>query len=164
MLATPATFRGKLIKDVIQHFAEPAGVQVLTVTCLDLVPYVEAGLQYSPACRASLKMVLDPVVAQGTDYLVLGCTHYPYLKNTIQAIYPQNLTLVDSGMAVARQTARILIKNKLVSESRPKPRIKLKCFASGDNAHELEGILAHLIHSDISWSIENIVDKLNLAF
>ena len=161
VLATPATFRGKLIKDVIQHFAEPAGVQVLTVTCLDLVPYVEAGLQYSPECMASLKMVLDPVVAQGADYLVLGCTHYPYLKDTIQAIYPQNLTLVDSGMAVARQTARILIKNKLVSESRPKPRIKLKCFVSGNNAHELQEILAHLIHADISWSIENIVDKLN---
>ncbi|OTG84888.1 glutamate racemase [Acinetobacter sp. ANC 4648] len=161
VLATPATFRGKLINDVIEHFAEPAGVKVLTVTCLDLVPYIEAGLQKSPECIASLKTVLDPVVGQGADYLVLGCTHYPYLKETIQAIYQDDLTLIDSGIAVARQTARILIKNELISESFQKPRIRLKCFVSGNNANELKLIVSHLIHPDISWSIENIVDKLN---
>src|SRR5690606_37210751 len=41
VLATPATFRGKLIKDVMHRFAEPAGVNVLTVTSLELVPFVE---------------------------------------------------------------------------------------------------------------------------
>ncbi|OTG67519.1 glutamate racemase [Acinetobacter silvestris] len=161
VLATPATFRGKLINDVILHFAEPAGVKVLTVTCLDLVPYVEAGLQKSPECIASLKTVLDPIVEQGADYLVLGCTHYPYLKETIQALYQDDLTLIDSGAAVARQTARILIKNELISESVQRSRTTLKCFVSGNNADELKPILSHLIHSDISWSIENIVDKLS---
>lgn len=45
VLATPATFRGKLIKDVIYHFADPMGVKVSTLTCLDLVPLVESGQQ-----------------------------------------------------------------------------------------------------------------------
>ena len=50
VLATPATFRGNLIKDVVQRFAIPANVTVLPITCLDLVPFVEAGEQMSEAC------------------------------------------------------------------------------------------------------------------
>ena len=161
VLATPATFRGQLIRDVIQNFAEPAGVSVLPITCLDLVPYVEAGLQHSEACYSSLRKVLQPVVDAGADYLVLGCTHYPFLKEAIQHIYDEKLILIDSGVAVARQTARILIKNGLISESIQHHRIRLKCFVSGQNAFELQTVLKHLIQPNISWSIENIVDKLN---
>ena len=64
----------------------------------------------SPECLATLTQILQPVVDQGADYLVLGCTHYPFLKSSIQYIFGQKLTLIDSGFAVARQTARILIK------------------------------------------------------
>ena len=116
VLATPATFRGNLIKDVIERFAMPTGVKVLPITCLELVPLVEQGLQMSQQCLNTLKKILQPVVEQGADHLVLGCTHYPFLKPAIQTIFGQQLTLVDSGQAVARQTARILIKmNCLVS-------------------------------------------------
>ena len=161
VLATPATFRGQLIKDVMHRFAEPAGVSVLPVTCLDLVPFVEAGQQHSTACMNSLKNILQPVVDRGADYLVLGCTHYPFLKQTIQHLYAEQLTLIDSGLAVARQTARILIKNSLISELPQPCGIRLKCFVSGDNATALEPVLGRMIPQSITWSIENIVDKLN---
>ena len=161
VLATPATFRGKLIKDVIHRFAEPAQVDVLTVTNLALVPFVEAGQCDSAECKLSLQKVLDPIVAQGADYLVLGCTHYPYLKQSIQDLYGQQLTLIDSGLAVARQTARILIKNRLISEQQKQVPYRLHCFVSGNNAIELKSVLSNLIPHDISWSIENIVEKLD---
>lgn len=161
VLATLATFRGQLIKDVLHRFAEPAGVKVHQVTCLDLVPYIEAGQQNSAACKASLKKVLDPVVADGADYLVLGCTHYPYLKEIIQSLYGSDLVLVDSGFAVARQTARILLKNALASDQRLEKQIRLRCYVSGHNAEALQLVVKHLIHSEISWSIENIIDKLD---
>jgi glutamate racemase len=160
VLATPATFRGKLIKDVVQNFAEPLNVEVLTLTCLDLVPYVEAGLQNSPECETSLKAVLDPALAQNVDFLVLGCTHYPFLKDTIARIYGEKLTLVDSGLAVARQTARILIKNKLNAETNNMKKIKLSCYLSGQNSKKLEPIIKRLIDFELSWSIEDIVDKI----
>lgn len=160
VLATPATFRGQLIKDVMHHFAEPAGVRVLTVTCLDLVPYVEAGQQNTEACYASLKQVLDPVLQQNADYLVLGCTHYPFLKPAIENLYPERLTLVDSGFAVARQTARILIKHKVLSVQLEQAHPQLKCFVSGQNANELKPIIKRLIDLEISWSVENWVDNL----
>lgn len=160
VLATPATFRGKLIKDVMQHFAEPVGVNVLTVTCLELVPFVEAGLQNSDECKHALKQVLDPIVAASADYLVLGCTHYPFLRTTIEQLYKGQLTLVDSGLAVARQTSRILIMHKLLSSVKQQPLSQLKCVVSGQNAEELKPIINRLIDAEISWSVENIVDKL----
>ena len=161
VLATPATFRGKLIKDVMQNFAEPIGVNVLSVTSLDLVPFVEAGQQNSEACRAILSKVLDPVLEQKADYLVLGCTHYPFLKESISTLYKDQLTLVDSGLAVARQTSRILLKNKLIAEEEIRDDVRLKCVVSGQNSAELKPIIGRLIDSQITWSIENLVDKLS---
>ena len=159
VLATPATFRGQLIREVMQHFAVPAGVEVHAITNLDLVPFVEAGQFNSIECKQSLQRVLDPVVAQGSDYLVLGCTHYPYLKSTIQALYGTQLTLIDSGFAVARQTSRILLKNELISTESQNNRIRIRCCVSGNNAKELENVLKHLIPAEITWTIENIVEK-----
>ncbi|WP_445114787.1 glutamate racemase [Acinetobacter sp. WZC-1] len=161
VLATPATFRGKLIRDVVENFAEPAGVTVLPVTCLALVPWIEAGLQDSEACRADLRQSLQPVIDQGADHLVLGCTHYPFLNNAIQQLYPGKLVLVDSGMAVARQTSRILTKNRLISESSwHAGNVKqLRCVLSGNNAAALEPVVARLMHADLTWSVENRVDQ-----
>lgn len=161
VLATPATFRGKLIKDVMKNFAEPLGVNVCTVTCLDLVPLVEAGQQNSPKSHKILQELLDPIVNHRVDFLVLGCTHYPFLKDAIQHVYGNKLSLVDSGFAVARQTARILIKNDLVANQFENNQPRLACFVSGQNAKELKPIIKCLIDSEISWTVENVVEKFN---
>ena len=156
VLATPATFRGQLIKDVMQRFAIPAQVQVLNVTNLDLVPFVEQGAQMSEACLSSLQQSLQPVVDQGADYLVLGCTHYPFLKPAIESIFGQKLTLIDSGIAVARQTSRILIKNELLFDQSVADTLQIACYVSGNNAEQLKPVLQHLIPGNISWSIANV--------
>lgn len=156
VLATPATFRGQLIKEVVDKFAQPSGVTVIPVTCLDLVPFVESGAQMSAACLATLKDILEPVVDQGADYLVLGCTHYPFLKIAIQSIFGQKLTLIDSGLAVARQTARILIKNELLFEQNHEGDVRIECYVSGNNAESLRPILQLLIEPELSWTILNI--------
>lgn len=156
VLATPATFRGQLIKDVMQRFAIPAQVQVLNVTNLDLVPFVEQGAQMSEACLSSLQQSLQPVVDQGADYLVLGCTHYPFLKPAIESIFGQKLTLIDSGIAVARQTSRILIKNELLFDQSVADTLQIACYVSGSNAEQLKPVLQHLIPGNISWSIANV--------
>ncbi|MBL4860836.1 MAG: glutamate racemase [Acinetobacter sp.] len=158
VLATPATFRGQLIKDVVEKFAQPSGVTVIPVTCLDLVPFVESGAQMSAACLATLKDILQPVVDQGADYLVLGCTHYPFLKIAIQSIFGQKLTLIDSGLAVARQTARILIKNELLFEQNHDGDVRIECYVSGNNAESLRPILQPLLEPELNWTISNISD------
>lgn len=162
VLATPATFRGQLIKDVIDKFAYPSGVKVIPVTCLDLVPFVESGNHMSAACLSTLKMLLQPVVDQGADYLVLGCTHYPFLKNAIHSIFGEKLTLIDSGLAVARQTARILIKNQLLFEQIRLSHVQIECCVNGMNAEDLKPILQALLDPQLEWTISNISDELSL--
>ena len=159
VLATPATFRGKLIQDVVQRFAEPAQVTVIPVTCLDLVPFVEAGEAMSDACCQTLKTILQPALLQGADYLVLGCTHYPFLKGAIESVFGQKMTLIDSGFAVARQTSRILIKNALLFEQQMQHKIRIQCYVSGQNANQLRPVLTHLMDADITWSVENISQR-----
>ena len=156
VLATPATFRGKLIKDVMTRFAEPAQVSVLPITCLELVPFVEAGEQMSDACISKLTEILQPAVDQGADYLVLGCTHYPFLKSAIQYIFGQKVTLIDSGLAVARQTARILIKNELLFESTRDDGLTIKLYVSGQNAEQIKPVLERMIPHDLKWSVSNV--------
>jgi glutamate racemase len=91
--------------------------------------------------------------------LVLGCTHYPFLKPAIQHVFGEKLKLIDSGFAVARQTSRILIKNELLFEQNLKDEVRITCFVSGHNANSLSPILSHLMPHDISWKLLNLQDK-----
>ncbi len=56
----------------------------------------------------------------GIDYLVLGCTHYPYLIPVLEGLLPKNVKIIDSGEAVARQTKAVLGKNDLLTSSNEK--------------------------------------------
>jgi len=156
VLATPATFRGQLIKDVMQHFAEPAGVKVLSVTSLELVPLIEAGQQMTPHCLEVLKQCLTPAVEQGADCLVLGCTHYPFLSEAIRQLFGNQLKLIDSGVAVARQTSRILSKHALLN-NQPMSGTQIYCYASGGKTPQLVTVIEHLMPLHLRWEIANPV-------
>ena len=158
VLATPATFRGKLIKDVIDNFAIPAGAKVIPITCLDLVPLVENGQIFTQTCYNILKTHLDPIIAQGADQLVLGCTHYPFLKPAIIDIYDKKLNLVDSGQAVARQCGRILQKHYLLKKNIEYNVSSIKCVVSGNNAENVRYILLNLLGKQVNWKIFNLSD------
>lgn len=115
VLATPGTLRGTLLKDVIREFAEPVGVKVLTALSTELVPLVEAGKADSQEVRAVLREILTPLAKAGADSLVLGCTHYPFLADSIRAVFGDTFTLLDSGAAVARHTKNVLGKLELLN-------------------------------------------------
>jgi len=129
VLATQGTLRGTLLKDVITEIAVPAGVEVLTVMSPALVPFVEAGEQDSEACYAELKRVLTPLVDAGVVELVLGCTHYPFLRQSINHIFPNAFHLLDSGAAVAKQTSRVLAQYELLTSFTDESQ--LNCFVTG---------------------------------
>jgi glutamate racemase len=164
VLATPATFRGQLIQDVMTRFALPSQVNVLSMTCLDLVPFVEAGEQMGAECLQKIKEVLQPAAEQNVDYLVLGCTHYPFLKEAIQKVFAEQFILIDSGLAIARQTSRILIKNNLLFESSTEMNeVRIQCYLSGNNAEDLNPVLQRMIPDDISWQAINLQDQTFIA-
>lgn len=151
VLATPGTLRGHLLQDVIAQVAVPAQVQVLTAVSPALVPFVEQGEQDSAACRQELQRILSPLQQAGADYLVLGCTHYPFLKHSIEAIFAQQFVLIDSGMAVARQTGRVLAAQGLnysrypAGETINQCLTTLQCFVTGD-VNRAQPILTSLVH------------------
>lgn len=130
VLATPGTLRGNLLKEVIAQVAVPQGVQVLTAVSPELVPFVEHGEQNSQACRDELLRVLTPLQHAGADFVVLGCTHYPFLKQSIQAVFGQQFGLIDSGLAVARQTGRVLTAKNLICTEKNNTAL-LQCYVTG---------------------------------
>lgn len=156
VLATPATFRGRLIQDVITNFAQPVHINVLPITCLELVPLIEAGQCNSTQMHQLLKSVLQPAIEQKADHLVLGCTHYPFLKDALNHVFKQQFTLVDSGQAVARQTAKILLKNNLESTKKQNSDAQIQCYFTGGNMLEINNILQELINNEFSWQAHQI--------
>ena len=77
VLATPATFQGELFNSVVERFAQ--GVRVIPQVCPGLVEQIEAGALNTPATEQMLRGWVEPLLAQGIDALVLGCTHYPFV-------------------------------------------------------------------------------------
>lgn len=108
VLATQGTNRGGLLSDVIERFAAPANVKVVTVAPAGLVEAVEAGELDTPGTAEAIRMAVKPMLEQGVDALVLGCTHYPFLKPLLRRVVGEGVRLIDSGEGVARQTKRVL--------------------------------------------------------
>jgi glutamate racemase len=106
VLATPATFQGALYASVVERFAQ--GVTVLQHTCPGLVSQIEAGCLEGMETRRILEDALRPMLAQGVDTIVLGCTHYPFVIPLIQEIAGPGVSVIDPAPAVARQVQRLL--------------------------------------------------------
>lgn len=110
VIATPATFQGELFASLLDRFA--TDVVVHTQVCPDLVPLVEAGELDSPHTHAAVAGYLAPLLTAGIDELVLGCTHYPFLRPVIEAIVGSEVEIIDPAPAVARQVARVLAQHR----------------------------------------------------
>ncbi|MBI5670342.1 MAG: glutamate racemase [Chloroflexi bacterium] len=104
VLTTRTTANGHLYQRVLERYA--AGVQVLTQIAPELVQIAEDGSQYTPESRAIIRGYVQPLVNANADHIVLACTHFPFLSDTIREFAP-NATLVDPAPAVARQVARV---------------------------------------------------------
>jgi glutamate racemase len=106
VLATPATFQGELYASVVERFAD--NVTLLQSTCTGLVQQIERGALDTKKTRAILESALNPMLDQGIDTVVLGCTHYPFVIPVIQEIVGPGVRVIDPAPAVARQVARML--------------------------------------------------------
>ena len=120
VLATQSTLRSAFFANTCQHLLDK-GVRVLKQEGIGLVPLIEEGKIDTPEMFALLEQYLRPMIAEGMDYLVLGCTHYPYLTSLISDILPENIRIMDSAEAVAKQTKRILSQNNLLAKGEVSP-------------------------------------------
>ncbi|SIR10392.1 glutamate racemase [Maribacter ulvicola] len=115
VLATKGTLSSSLFHSTSKNHA--AGITILEQRGTGLVEMIENGNLGSEEMYHLLKSYIIPMLEKGMDYLVLGCTHYPYLIPLLKRILPENVTIIDSGQAVARQTKSVLEHNDLLTSS-----------------------------------------------
>lgn len=113
VLATPATFQGELFASLLDRFAQ--GVKVLPQVCPGLVEQVEAGKLDGADTESMLRQYIDPLLQQGADQLVLGCTHYPFLIPAMQRIAGDGVEIIDPSPAVARRMKTVLAEKGLLN-------------------------------------------------
>lgn len=106
VLATTGTLQSAQFAALLENYGKQ--VRIVTQGCPGLVECVERGELQSPATRQLLQGYVAPLLAQGADTLVLGCTHYPFLRPLIVSLVGGDVALIDTGAAVARQVARRL--------------------------------------------------------
>jgi glutamate racemase len=111
VLATPATFQGKLFASVLERFAE--GVTVLKDTLPGLVALIENGRTGGEEVDQLLRRSVQPMLDQGADTLVLACTHYPFIIPALRNVTGPDIQIIDPSPAIARQAARVLEENQL---------------------------------------------------
>ncbi len=128
ILATPATFQGALYASVVERFG--SGVTILQDTCAGLVRQIEKGELDTLATRKILERALEPMLEQGIDTIVLGCTHYPFVIPMVNQIVGPSVRVIDPAPAVARQAIRLLESSGLRNASSMPG--SLHFFTSGD--------------------------------
>jgi len=141
VIATEATFQGELFAALLDRYG--AQVTVHTQVCPDLVPLVEAGELDSKRARQAVKNYLAPLLAAGIDELVLGCTHYPFLRPLIEQIAGPTVEIIDPAPAVARQTQRVIGETGQTAPTAVSPQHRI--YTTGDPAR-FRDLLHHLIN------------------
>lgn len=106
VLATGAALAGNKLLTLIDRHR--GSVRVITQPCPGLVEQVEAGDLDGPRTQALLREYALPLLAAGADTLVLGCTHYPFLREALAQIVGPDVVLLDTGEAVARRVDSLL--------------------------------------------------------
>lgn len=114
VLATSGTLKSAQFAALLESYGK--NVEVVTQACHGLVECVERGELESAATRALVAEYVQPLLAAGADTIVLGCTHYPFLRSLIEAEAGPSVTLIDTGEAVARQVERRLREAGLLND------------------------------------------------
>jgi len=112
VLATPATFQGKLYHTLVEKFAR--NVKILTNTCTGLVEAIESGEITTQSTRLILQRALIPMIEKGADTIVLGCTHFPFVVPMIKNIVGPEVAVIDPSPAIAKRVSFLLNELNLI--------------------------------------------------
>ena len=122
ILATKGTLNSTLFCEKVDLYSSK--IKIIEVVGKGLVEAIESGDLSSDALKLKLEGFVKPMLAQKIDYLVLGCSHYPYLIPLLKSIVPSGVKIIDSGEAVAKQTKSVL-QNKQLLNAQGRSDLKL---------------------------------------
>ncbi len=103
VLATPATLQGEKYQALVKQLSEGKDVVLYAQACPGLVEQIEKGEIYSDETKILLEKWLHPMKDKNVDTLVLGCTHYPLISTVIEEIMSKNISLIETGKAIANR-------------------------------------------------------------
>ena len=115
VMATPMTLREKKFHNLMQKFQDQA--EIISLPCPGLVEFVERGELSGEALEHFLKNLFAPYQERKVDAVVLGCTHYPLVRKTIQKVLGSGVAVFDGGAGTARETLHKLKEYSLVSDA-----------------------------------------------
>lgn len=115
VMATPMTIREEKFQKLLRQFTSRA--QVISLPCPGLVEFVERGELESEALDDFLSALFAPYRDEPIDAVVLGCTHYPLIRESIQKSLGSGVAVFDGGAGTARETLRKLKEYQILSDS-----------------------------------------------
>jgi glutamate racemase len=136
ILATKGTLNSILFSESLDEYKEH--IKVTEIIGEGLVSLIEMGKIDDSEINILLNKYLQPMLKKDIDYLVLGCSHYPYLIPQLKKILPKQVKIIDSGIAVAKQTKNVLIQNNLFANTDLQTTL---CFYTNTNTSTLEFLL-----------------------
>ena len=129
VLATAGTLKGSKYLHTRGRFED--NVRIAEHVGQGFVELVEAGILDGPKADATVRASLQPLLDEGADVIVLGCTHYPFLRPVIERIAGPGVQVIDPAPAVARQTLRLLQEREIPTCEGP---FSVELYSSGDPA------------------------------
>jgi glutamate racemase len=113
VLATTGTLKSAQFAGLLESYGR--NVKVVTQACVGLVECIERGELDAANTKMLIAQYCSPLLAEGADTIVLGCTHYPFVRHVIEQIVGSKVALIDTGAAVAKQLKRQLQEKGLLS-------------------------------------------------
>ncbi len=130
ILATKGTLSSTLFSQTNKEFTRD--ISVVEIIGEGLVPLIEAGKLDCPEMMELLRKHTRPMIEANVDYVVLGCSHYPYIIPALKKILPEHVEIIDSGEAVAKQTKTVLQSLNLLREENTNPNLQFFTNAEPD--------------------------------
>lgn len=137
VLATARSLEGDHFRRTAAKYADRA--EILPAVGEGFVEIVERSAESEPATRDVVAGVVNPLIEQGIDKLVLGCTHYPFLISVIRDVVGDSgIEIIDSGEAVERRVEQLLDEHGLRADADNQPKYRFLTFADEEYAERLE--------------------------
>lgn len=130
ILATKGTLTSELFYNTSELYSE--NIKITEQIGKGLVELIESGKIESDYMTKLLREYLKPMLENNIDYLVLGCSHYPFLIKQIEQLLPGDITIIDSGKAVATQVRSVLKKTNFSNNDIIKPENSHQFYTNTD--------------------------------
>lgn len=151
VLGTRATVKSDLYKEKI--LAVESSCQVFSQACPLFVPLAEENLDSDPVTNLIVFRYLNELIAKEIDVLVLGCTHYPLLKNSIAKVAGPKIQLIDSGDAIADWIQKDIDQKKLTANTSDNSSIRV---CTTDASDHFQNLAETILNCKLQFEVVNV--------